>query len=192
MTSHQLIFIRAVLFSLFLVGSGAATAVGPPPAHYPQACTAVFCVEVIPQYPYLPYKIQTTTNLDDYSSTLVVELKGGSRVVFNSKPKSTDRPSLIELESTPAPMWVYEKRLGRATACLTCADEGWVRDQMIEITFSPIPAAYGKRLDVVSVCYWPVDMSSAGHGNGRNITLGPKACVQDADHESGRKSARDN
>src|SRR5690606_19178661 len=76
--------VRAAAVAAFL--SGAAIAAGPPPVAHPQACAATYCIDVVPQDPYLPYQLEVLTDLEDHTSDLVVRLRHGGAVAFRSKP----------------------------------------------------------------------------------------------------------
>ncbi len=47
------------------------------------------------------------------------------------------------------------------------------------IAMTGIPESYGNDLSGISVCFWPLDRSSAGHGDGRTLRLGEKVCIAD-------------
>ena len=149
---------------------------GAPPVSRPRACAASFCVEVIPQVPHLPYQIETTTDLEGHTSRLIVKLKGGGAVAFHSR--AVERPQ-AGVSSLP-PIWKYEGNHGIASACLTCMEPNRRRDVVLGIAVAGTPHVQSKHLtDGMKVCYWSLDMSAAGYGTGRSMSLGSKVCVDD-------------
>lgn len=163
---------------------GISLAGGPPPVSRPQACAASYCVEVIPQVPYLPYQIETATDLETHTSRLLVKLKNGGAVAFQSR--LVDRQQ-IDVNSFP-PIWKYEGNFGIVFTCLTCTEPNRNKDQVLGIAVTGIPLVRSKHLaDAMEVCYWPLNMASAGHGTGHSLALGPKRCVADTNGESQSK-----
>ena len=149
---------------------------GAPPVSRPQACAASFCVEVIPQVPHLPYQIETTTDLEGYASRLIVRLKGGGAVAFHARVVERRQAGV----SSSPPIWKYEGGYGIASACLTCMEPNRRRDEVLGIAVTGTPHVRSKHLtDGMEVCYWSLDMSAAGYGTGRSMSLGSKVCVDD-------------
>lgn len=161
--------------------AGISLAGGPPPVSRPQSCAASYCVEVIPQAPYVAYQIETTTDLEEHTSKLIVKLKGGGAVAFQSR--LVDRQQ-IGVNSSSA-IWKYEGDLGVASACLTCAEPSRSKDQVLGIAITGIPLVRSRHLaDTMEVCYWSLSMASAGHGTGHSMALGNKVCVADISGEN--------
>jgi len=151
--------------------NGASLGGAPPPVSRPQGCAAAYCVEVIPQDPYLPYQIETSTNLENHSSRLLVKLKHGGAVAFKSR--IIERRQIKFRSFIPA--WNYEGNLGTVSICLTCSDPTRKHDRVLGIAITGIPFVREKNLaDVMDVCYWPLSMTSVGHGMGDSMTLGEK------------------
>lgn len=167
--------VKLVAAMTFLVNE-AALAGGPPPVSRPQACAATYCVEVVPQAPYFPYQVETMTDLEKHTSRMVVRLRHGGAVAFQSRlvdRQPTDAPTI-------APVWRYEGDLGISSACLTCTEPSRKKDQVLGVAITGIPLVRSKHLsDAMDVCYWPLNMASAGHGTGQGMTLGRKVCISD-------------
>ncbi len=177
-------FAVRVVAALTMFFNGAAFAGGPPPVSRPQACAATYCVEVVPQDPYLPYQVETMTDLEKHTSRVVVKLRHGGAVAFQSR--------LVERQGADTrsifPVWKYEGDLGISSACLTCTEPNRNKDQVLGVAITGISLVRSKHLsDAMEVCYWPLNMASAGHGTGHSMTLGHKVCVSDIGGENQSK-----
>lgn len=156
--------------------AGICLAAGAPPASRPQSCAASYCVEVIPQVPHLPYQIETVTDLEEHTSKLIVKLKGGGAVAFQSRLVDRQRDGV---NSSP-PVWKYEGGHGIASACLTCMEPNRRMDQVLGIAVAGVPPVRSKNLaGAMEVCYWSLNMAEAGYGAGRSMALGTRICVGD-------------
>jgi len=161
---------------------------GPPPVSHPWACADSYCVEVIPPSPYFPYQIETTTELEGHRSSLIVKLRNGGAVAFRS--------SMVERQkggSKPfVPTWTYAEKISTASACLTCAEPNRRQDVVLGIAVAGLPLVLSKHLsNSMDVCYWPLDMASAGYGSGRSMALGDKVCVDDIKSAEIRRAAEE-
>jgi hypothetical protein len=164
--------------AILLVGpcSSDAPAAGPPPVRMPQVCSRLYCVEVIPRAPHVPVKFDTSYTFGSGEALTSVELQGGVFVAFRAQyePKSS-----TQVQST-RPRWHYQGRTAFASACLNCdSDTDEVRS-FIGIALTPVPQEWRNKISAsADVCFWRLDMSAAGRGDGRSISIGEKVCVTD-------------
>lgn len=163
-----------ILLSTFLV-IFSTKSWAPPPVRFPQACAPDFCVEVIPTSPYSPHVFKSISNFDDGTSTLVIELTGGAVIAFHSKSfKGADVKRVLL-----SPKWRVGRKAAVASGCLVCeANEyGYVKVIGIAAT-QPQDSRAMELVKGSDICYWALDMESAGYGSGRKINLGKKVCIQ--------------
>jgi hypothetical protein len=78
-----------------------------------------------------------------------------------------------------APRWRVESDTASATGCLVCEKVGNTNFEVINITVKPIVSSTAKIfLKGSDICYWPLQMDSAGYGDGKHLSIGDKACVK--------------
>lgn len=174
-TTHIKRFLMAALL-LFQYPTASVSAAGPPPARPPQACSRFYCVEVIPQAPFLPVRFETSYVLGSGKATTLVELEGGVVVVFQSQfgSKSSGTPV------TASPRWRYTGRTAVSSACLNCEASQLEDKQFIGVAVTPIPHQWGAKISsAVDVCFWRMDIQTAAQGSGKAISIGDKVCVKD-------------
>ena len=161
------------LQALVLLLLFAAMALAAPPPSYPQACAPTYCVEVIATTPDRPRQISVKSDYLSGKQTLVVDMGRKFMVAFSSKNVDTRLATAKEQEAR----WNRAGSKATAWACLRCgASKG--RDAVLGIALTGIPEDYDLTLYGIDVCFWPLDMSLAGYGDGRTMGLGDKVCIR--------------
>lgn len=164
---------RLAFSAVFLVAALAADASAAPPVSVPQACAPTYCVEVIATMPDRPMTIRVESTVPADASTTTVDLGRGFSIAFHSRYVEWKAGEM----SLPPARWKPGKARASAAACLKCGAPGW--NEVIGIAMTGVPESYGDDLSGISVCFWPLDRSSAGHGDGQTLRLGAKVCVAD-------------
>lgn len=164
----------ATTISILSIDSSPAS--GPPPVSRPQACAATYCVEVISQEPYNPYQVEVVTDMEGRTSRLMLKLRGGGVVAFQSR--LIERPHIGGVPYVPN--WKYEGRLAIASACLTCAEPGRKLDVVLGTAVSGVSFVQSRNLtESMEVCYWPLNFASAGYRTNSGLLLGDRVCIGD-------------
>ena len=146
-----------------------------PPVPQPQACARTFCVEIIPQSPYSPHVINISSSLDDWTNTLTVDLGNGLFIAFHSKYAIGSNVS----QSLRVPKWHFDAGTASAVGCLVCGKVGDRGLEVIGIAVKPLSPSMAKDfLKGSDVCYWPLQLESAGYGDGKHLSIGDKVCVK--------------
>ena len=103
---------------------------------------------------------------------MTVEMGRGFVVAFSSKQLDVRLPSSMNGQNR----WKRQGNSATAWGCLTCGTRG--KDVVIGVAAVGIPASYNTELYGLTVCFWPLDMSAAGYGDGKSMRLGEKACIR--------------
>lgn len=164
---------RIALSIVALVGVLPVVVSAAPPVSAPQACAPTYCFEVIATLPDRPMAIRIESTVPKDASTATVEMGRGFSIAFHSRYVEWKERGVL-----PPAVW---RRPGKgkadARSCLKCGSPGW--NEVIGIAMTGIPESYGNDLSGISVCFWPLDLSSAGYGDGRRLRLGQKICIAD-------------
>ena len=165
--------VRIAASVVILAASLVTAASAAPPVSVPQACAPTYCIEVIATAPDRPLAIRVESTVPADASTTRVDMGRGFSIAFRSQ--------YVEWKTggtkLSAPRWTLGKGKANAAACLKCGEPGW--NEVMGIAMTGIPESYGDDLSGISVCFWPLDRSSAGRGEGRTLRLGEKVCVAD-------------
>ena len=161
----------AIALTVALPGAASAT----PPVSVPQACAPTYCIEIIATTPDRPVAIRVESTVPADVSTTTVDMGRGFSIAFHSRYVEWKAGAV----GRPAVRWKPGKASVSAAACLKCGAPGW--NEAIGIAMTGIPESYGEDFSRISVCFWPLDRSSAGHGDGTILRLGEKVCVADPD-----------
>lgn len=165
--------LRTAASAIGLIFALPCAAFAAPPVSVPQACAPTYCIEVIATTPDRPVAIRVESAVPADASTTTVDMGRGFTIAFHSRYVEW-KPGAAGL---PAVRWKPGKATASAAACLKCGAPGW--NEVIGIAMAGIPERYGDDLSGISVCFWPLDRSSAGRGGGKTLRLGEKVCVAD-------------
>lgn len=164
-------FSLTVFMALAALSPDRCVAAGPPPADFPQACAPSYCVQVLPTYLNIPGRVTVNARATVGDETLTMELGNGLAVAFHARYVE----GRLKHGSTEA-RW---QRTGSKATAWTCLRCGAVRgkDAVLGIAVTGISSSYDAELSGLSVCFWPLDMSAAGYGNGTTMRLGERICI---------------
>ena len=159
----------AIALAVALPGAASAA----PPAPVPVACAPTYCIEVIATTPDRPVAVRVESTVPADASTTTVDMGRGFSIAFHSRYVEWKAGAAGQ----PAARWKpgKSKASASAAACLKCGAPGW--NEVIGIAMTGIPERYGDDLSGINVCFWPLDLSAAGRGDGRTLRLGEQVCV---------------
>ncbi|WP_285309975.1 hypothetical protein [Stenotrophomonas maltophilia] len=164
---------RSASSVVILAASLPAAASAAPPVSVPQACAPTYCIEVGATLPDRPVTIRVESTVPADASTTTVDMGRGFSIGFHSRYVEWKAGRM----GLPPARWTPGKAKASAAACLKCGAPGW--NEVMGIAMTGIPEDYGNDLSGISVCFWPLDRSPAGHGDGRTLRLGEKVCIAD-------------
>src|SRR5690606_20108337 len=102
---------------------------------------------------------------------MTVDMGRGFVVAFSS------RPSQSRLNHAPGEnRWRFRAHGASAWRCLRC-DGVRGRSEVLGIAMRGVPSSFDYQQQGVSVCTWPLAMSTAGYGDGRAMGLGEMVCI---------------
>lgn len=163
--------LRSVCSIVALIVALSGEAHAAPPVSVPQACAPTYCIEVIATAPDRPVAIRVESTVPADASVTTVEMGRGFSIAFHSRYVEWKAPGV----GLPSARWKPGNASASAAACLKCGALGW--NEVIGIAMVGIPERYSDDLSNISVCFWPLDRSAAGRGDGRTMRLGEKVCV---------------
>ncbi len=156
-------------FCLSLPASAAAA----PPVQRPIACAPSYCVDVIATAPDRVSTVTTKSSVLVGTSTMTLEMGRGFVVAFSSRYLDRRVGHVTPDEN----IWRLDGNFAKSWGCLRCGNAGG-KDAVIGVAVTGIPANYDIALYGLEVCYWPLDMSTAGYGDGKSLRLGQKTCIR--------------